>query len=147
MDLRRSDHGVESYTSIDEIIQMISKVCFMPLAFGGGIRTLEQVDHRIQSGADKVIINTGAYQTPELVTQIAKKYGSQCAVISVDYRLIDDKPVVFTEFGTNNTGLELLEWINRLEDLGAGEIFLNSIDRDGMANGFDIMTINKAVEL
>ena len=144
-DLRRDDLFIKSSDSIDGIISQISEVCFMPLTFGGGIRKIDDVDYRIKNGADKITLNTGAFENPKLITQVAEKYGSQAVVISIDYRIIDDQPIVFTNFGQINTGKSVFKWIKESEDLGAGEIFLNSIDRDGRANGYDIETIGKVV--
>ena len=145
-DLRRNDHNVKSYDSIGNIIDKIAKVCFMPLTFGGGIRTIDDISYRIENGADKITLNTGAFENPGLITKAAKKYGSQAIVISIDYRVINNQPTVFTNFGQKNTGRSVFNWIKKCEDLGAGEIFLNSIDRDGKANGYDIDTISKAVK-
>lgn len=145
-DLRRDDLETKSYTSIKQIIRKISKVCFMPLAFGGGIRNMKDVDLRIRNGADKVVLNTGAFLNPDLITLVARKYGSQAAVISIDYKIIDNKPIVFTNFGSNNTNITVMEWIEICEVKGAGEIFLNSIERDGTAKGFDLKIIAKIVE-
>lgn len=144
-DLRRDDYNVNAYDSIGKIINEISKVCFMPLTFGGGIRTLEDASFRIKNGADKLTLNTGAFENPKLITQIAEKYGSQAVVISIDYKTIKGKPRVFTNFGQKNTGKSVYNWLKECENLGAGEIFLNSIDRDGKANGYDIEIINKVV--
>ncbi|MCX6762604.1 MAG: imidazole glycerol phosphate synthase cyclase subunit [Candidatus Moranbacteria bacterium] len=146
-DLRRDDLETKSYNSMEEIIKEIAKVCFMPLTFGGGIRNIEDVDFRIKNGADKIVLNTGAFLNPDLITQVSKKYGSQAAVISVDYKLIDCQPIVYTHFGQKSAGITVFEWIKKCEDLGAGEIFINSIDRDGKANGYDIDTIKKVVDL
>ncbi len=145
-DLRRDDHKVDSYSTIDQIIQKISKVCFMPLTFGGGIRTIEDIDMRIRNGADKITLNTGAIENPDLIKQASLKYGAQCVVMSIDYKLIDGKPMVFSNHGENNTGKTVFEWIKECESLGAGEVFLNCIDRDGKANGYDTKTINEVVE-
>lgn len=145
-DLRRDDLSIKSYNSIENIIREIAKVCFMPLTFGGGIRNLKDIDYRIKNGADKITLNTGAFEKPELISQAAKKYGSQCVIISVDYKIVDGQPIVFTNFGQKNTKTMVSSWIKKCEELGAGEIFLNSIDRDGKANGYDIETIKKAVE-
>lgn len=145
-DLRRDDHNTKSFESIEEIIKEISKVCFMPLAFGGGIRNIEDVNYRIENGADKIVLNTGAFLNPELISEVAKKYGSQAVIISIDYRNIDGQSIVFTDFGKNNTGMNIFEWIAKCEKLGAGEIFLNSIDRDGHGNGYDIEVIKKVLE-
>ena len=146
-DLRRDDHKIQSYNSIEDIIQQISKVCFMPLTFGGRIRTIEEVDIRIRNGADKIVLNTGAFENNSLITESAQKYGSQAVVISIDYKIIDQHPIVFTHFGEKNTSLKVEEWIRKVEDLGAGEIFVNAIDRDGKANGYDIANIGKFVNL
>ncbi len=146
-DLRRDDHNIKSSDSIENIISDIAKVCFMPLTFGGGIRTIENIDYRIKNGADKITLNTGAVENPKLISQAAEKYGSQCVVISVDYKIINDQPMVFTNFGQKHTKTTVFSWIKKCEKLGAGEIFLNSIDRDGNANGYDLDTISKTVKL
>lgn len=145
-DFNRDDHKVESYNTIDQIIQKISKVCFMPLTFGGGIRTIEDIDMRIRNGADKITLNTGALENPDLIKQASLKYGAQCVVMSIDYRMEDDQPMVYSNHGQNNTGKTVYEWIKECEESGAGEIFLNCIDRDGKANGYDTKTIIKVVE-
>lgn len=144
-DLRRDDYNVNTYNSIGSIINEISRVCFMPLTFGGGIRTIDDVTFRIQNGADKITLNTGAFENPKLITQAAEKYGSQAVVISIDYKIVDDQPIVFTNFGQKNTGKSVYNWIKECENIGAGEIFLNSIDHDGKANGYDTETIGKVV--
>src|SRR3989344_4525478 len=102
-DLRRDDHNVKSSDSIENIITSIAKVCFMPLTFGGGIRDIHDIDYRIRNGADKITLNTGAFENPKLISQAAEKYGSQAVVISIDYKIIKDQPIVFTSFGQNNT--------------------------------------------
>lgn len=140
-DLRRDDHKIKSYFTIVDIIKEISKVCFMPLTFGGNIRTIGEIDLRIQNGADKISINTGAFENPRLITEAALKYGNQCVVASIDYKIIDNQPVVFTNYGQNNTSINLFQYVKKCEELGAGEIFVNSIDRDGKANGYDLVTI------
>ncbi len=142
-DLRRDDHKIKSYSSIEEVINKISKVCFMPLTFGGGIRSIEDIDLRIKNGADKITINTVAFENPSIIKEASLKYGSQCIVISIDYKIINDKPIVFTNFGQKNTNISVYDWVRDCENFGAGEIFLNSIDRDGKAIGFDIKTINE----
>lgn len=144
-DLRRDDYNVNAYDSIGTIINEISKVCFMPLTFGGGIRDINDASFRIQNGADKITLNTRSFENPKLITQVAEKYGSQAVVISIDYKIIDDQPIVFTNFGQKNTGKSVYNWIKECENFGAGEIFLNSIDRDGRASGYDLETIDKVV--
>jgi cyclase len=145
-DLRRDDHKIKSANSIEEIIKKIASVCFMPLTFGGGIATIEDVDLRIQNGADKITVNTIAINKPSFVSEVATKYGSQCVTVSIDYKIVDGEPLVFSSFGQVNTKLNLFSWIKNVEQLGAGEIFINAIDRDGKANGYDIENIIKSTE-
>lgn len=144
-DLNRDDHKVQSYSSIEEIIKRISKVCFMPLAFGGGIKCMEDVDIRIKNGADKVIINTAVFLNPCFITEVSQKYGKQAIIVSVDYKYIDNRNVVFIKNGSENTNVDVINWCQKAESLGAGEIFLNSIDRDGIGEGYDIKFINQVV--
>ena len=110
----------------------------MPLTFGGGIRTLDDALLRIRNGADKLIINKALLADQQLVDQCIKILGSQAIVGSVDYRVIDGKRFVFSDFGKNNTGVLLSEFAVRCVEMGVGELFINSIDRDGGAMGFDI---------
>lgn len=145
-DLRRDDHKIKSSTTIEQVIKDISKVCFMPLTFGGGIRTIEDVGVRIRNGADKVTLNTGAFDDPDLIRTVSREYGAQCVVMSIDYRHVDGTPTVFTEFGQKNIHTSVYDWIRECERLGAGEVFLNSIERDGKALGYDVETIGSAVE-
>ncbi len=142
-DLRRDDHKIKSYFSIEEVINKISEVCFMPLTFGGGIRTIQDIDLRIRTGADKISLNTAAFENPALISEASLKYGNQCVVISIDYKMINGQAIVFTNFGEKNTSVPVIEWIKKCEDAGAGEIFLNAIDRDGKANGYDTITIQQ----
>lgn len=146
-DLRRDDHKIKSYSSKQEIITEIARVCFMPLSFGGGIRSLVDIDVLIKSGADKITLNTAAFENPQLIKESALKYGSQAIVASVDYRKINSEAIVFTNFGQTNTGVKLLDWVIELEKLGAGEIFMNAIDRDGKASGYDTETIGQVVDV
>lgn len=120
-----------------EFIENLSRRCFMPLAFGGGIKCLEQARKILASGADKVVVNSLAFKTPELVTNIAKEFGKQCVIVSVDYKDTASGKEVFIEGGRTATGMHALDWIRQAERLGAGEILINSIDRDGMACGYD----------
>ncbi|MBK9478938.1 MAG: imidazole glycerol phosphate synthase subunit HisF [Bacteroidetes bacterium] len=145
-DLRRDDHKIKSYSNKQEIITEIARVCFMPLSFGGGIRSLVDIDVLIKSGADKITLNTAAFENPQLIKESALKYGSQAIVASVDYRKINSEAIVFTNFGQTNTGVKLLDWVIELEKLGAGEIFMNAIDRDGKASGYDTETIGQVVD-
>lgn len=138
-DLRRSDlqQQYQGDTALD-VLREISKVCFMPLTFGGRIRTLDDIAERLNAGADKVTLNTVAVENPEFVEQASRRFGAQCIVASIDVRLTDSGYEVFSDGGRKATGRKPHEWARDLERLGAGEILLNSIDRDGSAMGYDI---------
>jgi cyclase len=143
--LRRDDHKIQPYSEIDEVISRIGAVCFMPLTFGGGIRTIEDAALRIRLGADKVTINSAAIANSGLIGEIAGHFGSQAVIVSVDYRVQDGKALVHTNFGQTNTGIQVEDWIKECVARGAGEILLNSIDRDGMATGYDLDTVSRCV--
>ena len=146
-DLKRSDHKVTSRDDILSILRDIATRCFMPLSFGGRIRSLEQVDLFIAHGADKVIINTSAYLQPSLITQVAEKYGSQAMVVAVDAKRDGDGWSAYIHNGRERVPILLEEWVREAVERGAGEIFLNSIDRDGTANGYDLVLIRRVCEL
>ena len=124
------------------IIEQVAAQVFIPLTVGGGVRTVEDVRRLLNAGADKVSINTAAVQNPQFVADAADRYGSQCIVVAVDAkRVLDSNPVrweVFTHGGRGATGLDAVEWGARMQALGAGEILLTSMDRDGTRQGFDI---------
>jgi cyclase len=121
------------------ILDEVSKTCFMPLTWGGGIRTLDDIRTRISRGADKITLNTAAFQTPDLITQASKVFGSQAVVVSIDVLRHDDGRLeVFVDGGKQATGLDPADWAKQVEALGAGEILVNSIDRDGTGAGYDI---------
>ncbi len=140
-DARRDDHRTPSFDSAATILSAISDFCFYPLTFGGQLRTLEDVEAVRRGGAEKFITNT---QAATLVPAISRAYGCQAAVASIDYRNLDGVPIVHTHNGTKNTGVSVGSWVTECERLGAGEILLNSIDRDGKGRGFDIPTIRIA---
>lgn len=146
-DMRRDDHKVQGAGTLLELIEMVSRSCFMPLTFGGGIRTVEEAGARITHGADKVAINTGAVEEPELITEIARRYGSQAVVVSVDVRREDDGWQVYTGWGKQATGLDVRAWAREAEARGAGELLLGSIDRDGMGGGYDLDLIRAVSEV
>ena len=126
-----------------EVIGSIAKECFMPLTIGGGIKTIEHADRLFEIGADKISFNTALIHNPQLLTQIAKKYGSQAVVASVDVKNVDGQQKVITRCGTETSNIAVTDIIKRAEDSGAGEILLNSIDRDGMLSGYDLDLISK----
>ncbi len=145
-EVRREDTRIatQNKRTLPEIIREVSKVSFMPLTFGGGIRHLEDIQVRLSQGADKVAINTKAVENPEFITQSAKTFGSQCIVIAIDVKQKENgKYEAYTHWGTRATGLDPVAWAKEAENRGAGEIFLNSIDRDGTADGYDIDLIRQ----
>lgn len=130
-----------SYKNRDLMFELISRVAkriFIPLCVGGGIRDIEDMRMALMSGADKVAICTGAIMNPGLITEGAKRFGSQCIVLSIDAKRYKDTWHCYTYGGRRDTGLDVLEWARLSEELGAGEILLNSIDRDGTGQGYDL---------
>lgn len=146
-DLRRDDLKVKNKSSPLEILEEVSKHCFMPLTFGGRIRSLDEIRDRLQRGADKVTLNTQAVEDPSFIALSAKTFGSQCIVVSID---VKRRPgggyEVFTCGGGRATGLDPVHWAKTAEELGAGEILLNSIDRDGTGEGYDLELIQSVVQ-
>ena len=123
-------------------IAKIADECFMPFAVGGGIKDVKQIREILYAGAEKVSINTAAVENPTLISEAANLFGSQSVVVSIDYKKTwPDSKWVFTYSGTKNTKLDPIEWAVRVAELGAGEILLNSMDRDGSMEGYDIETI------
>ncbi len=144
-DLRRNDHRVKGLGDPLQILEAVSETCFMPLTWGGRIRDIEDMRQCISRGADKIAINTAAVATPGLITAGAQLFGSQAIVVSIDVRSFEDGGwEVFTEGGRHATGLDPVAWARQVESLGAGEILLQSIDRDGGGSGYDLDLI-KAV--
>jgi imidazole glycerol-phosphate synthase subunit HisF len=121
------------------IIEAVASEVFIPLTVGGGVRVVEDVRRLLNAGADKVSINTSAVTNPQLVQDAAQKYGSQCIVVAIDAKKTgDNKWEVFTHGGRKPTGLDAIQWARKMEQLGAGEILLTSMDRDGTKSGFDL---------
>ncbi|MCR4719553.1 MAG: imidazole glycerol phosphate synthase subunit HisF [Firmicutes bacterium] len=121
-----------------DILKEVAKTIFIPLTVGGGINSVNDFDRVLKCGADKVSVNSGAIKNPNLIYDAAKLYGSQCVVISADVKRVDGVFRVFAKGGRENTGMEAIEWIKKCVELGAGEVVLNSIDTDGVKNGFDL---------
>lgn len=134
-DITASAEGRRIFT---DILCETAKSVFIPLTVGGGINTVEDFDRVLKCGADKVSVNSGAIRNPDLVYEAAKLYGDQCVVLSVDVKRVDGVFRVFAKGGRENTGMEAIEWIKRCVDSGAGEIVVNSIDTDGVKQGFDL---------
>ncbi len=124
---------------IFDVVSRTAEACFMPLTVGGGVRTVEDIRKLLLAGADKVSINTAAVHNPEFVREAAEKFGSQCIVVAIDAKATGlGKWEVFTHGGRNDTGIDAIEWAQRMAAYGAGEILLTSMDRDGTKSGFDI---------
>ena len=145
-----SDHGADELVFYDitasaegralftDILTEVASQIFIPLTVGGGINTLADFDRVLKCGADKVSVNSGAIRNPDLIYDAARRYGSQCVVLSVDAKRVDGRFCVFAKGGRENTGMDAIEWIRRGVASGAGEIVLNSIDTDGVKQGFDL---------
>lgn len=142
-DLRRDDLKDPNRHNILEILEDVSKCTFMPITVGGKIRSLQDIEDRLSRGADKVSINTKALEDRKFIAEAAKEFGSQCIVVSVDTKKINGKDIVMKTNGTVSTGYDALEWVKMVETEGAGEILLNSIDRDGAKEGYDIPLLKK----
>lgn len=128
-----------------EMVEKTASQVFIPFTVGGGIRTVEDIRKMLKAGADKVSLNTAAIKNPELIAEGAKRFGSQCIVLAVDARQAGpDKWEVYINGGRTPTGLDVIEWVKKAVDLGAGEILLTSMDQDGVKNGYDI-PLTKAV--
>lgn len=133
---RRVNDGRKAFFNV---VSNFARKCFVPLCAGGGIRTVADVKTYLAAGADKVAINTGALRRPELISEIASLYGSQCVVLSIDAkRSADGSYEVFSDFGANATGRSAVDWARESADRGAGEILITSIDRDGSLQGYDL---------
>jgi cyclase len=147
---RYDEQGADELTFLDitassdnrglilRIIENVAAQVFIPLTVGGGVRKVEDVRRLLNAGADKVSINTSAVQNPDLVAEAASRYGSQCIVVAIDAKQAAHGWEVFTHGGRRATGLDAIEWARRMQSLGAGEILLTSMDRDGTRNGFDL---------
>ena len=130
-----------------DILKEVAAQVFIPLTVGGGINTIEDFDRVLKCGADKVSVNSGAVRNPQLIQEGALRYGSQCVVLSVDIKRVGDAWHVFTKGGREDTGLDALEWIVQGETLGAGELVINSMDTDGVKNGFDLSLLQSVAEV
>jgi cyclase len=129
---------IEGRRAMLEVIKNTASVLSIPLTVGGGIRTIDDVSTILANGADKVSINTAAVENKKLITEAALQFGSQAVVIAIDAKLVNGEYIVFTHSGTHNTGLSAVKWAKEVETLGAGEILLTSIDKDGTRDGYDI---------
>ena len=128
----------EDRDTIFDVVARTAEQCFMPVTVGGGVRTLEGIRKLLLAGADKVSINTAAIHNPEFVKEASLKFGSQCIVVAIDAKRVDDHFEIFTHGGRKETGIDAVNWAQKMEAYGAGEILLTSMDRDGTKVGFDL---------
>lgn len=134
-DITASVEGRQLFT---DVLREVASQIFIPLTVGGGIRTVDDFDRVLKCGADKVSVNSGAICDPELIRAAAERYGNQCVVISADVKRVDGQFRVFAKGGREDTGMEAIGWIQKCVALGAGEVVVNSIDTDGVRQGFDL---------
>lgn len=139
-DITASSDGRKIFTDI--LLKTASKV-FIPLTVGGGINTTRDFDRVLKCGADKVSVNSGAIKNPNLISEAAKLYGDQCVVLSVDVKRVGGEFRVFAKGGREDTGIEAISWIKKCVGEGAGEVVVNSMDTDGVKNGFDLELLDK----
>jgi imidazole glycerol-phosphate synthase subunit HisF len=159
---RYDDQGADELTFLDitassdnrdlilHIIEEVAAQVFIPLTVGGGVRKVEDVRRLLNAGADKVSINTSAVENPQLVEAASDRYGSQCIVVAIDAKRTENGWEVFTHGGRRGTGLDAIEWAKKMQSLGAGEILLTSMDRDGTRHGFDLAltrAVSEAVDV
>ena len=142
-DITASYEGRKLFT---DVLRSVAEQIFIPLTVGGGINTVEDFDRVLKCGADKVSVNSGAIRNPDLISEAALKYGSQCVVLSADVKRVDGSFHVFSHGGRIDTGMDALKWIRRGVELGAGEVVLNSIDTDGVKQGFDLEMLEKVCD-
>lgn len=147
---RYNDAGADELTFLDitassderdiilHIIEAVAEQVFIPLTVGGGVRKVDDIRRLLNAGADKVSINTSAVTNPDLVAEASGYFGSQCIVVAIDSKRVGDHWEVFTHGGRKPTGLDAVEWAKKMESLGAGELLLTSMDRDGTKSGFDL---------
>ena len=159
---RYDEQGADELTFLDitassdardiilHVVERVADQVFIPLTVGGGVRAVEDVRRLLNAGADKVSINTSAVTNPQLVKDASDRYGSQCIVVAIDAKRVGGHWEVFTHGGRNATGLDAIEWAKKMESLGAGELLLTSMDRDGTKTGFDLeltRAISDAVDI
>jgi len=165
--IRYNEQGADEITFLDitashegrdttvHTVEQIAENVFIPLTVGGGIRSVDDIRTMLNAGADKVSINTAAIHNPDLVRESAQRFGSQCIVVAIDAKRVDDvdgepRYEIFTHGGRKPTGIDAVAWARKMADLGAGEILLTSMDRDGTKNGFELgvtRAITDAVEI
>ena len=139
--------SLEKRETIIKVVEKTAEKVFIPMTVGGGIKSLQNIRDLLNAGADKVSINTAGILDENLIKESANKFGSQCIVVAVDVKKENDKWIVFSHGGTKNTGLDALMWMEKIEKLGAGEILLTSMDKDGTKSGFDLDILKLATNM
>ena len=133
----------ENRDTIYDVVERTSKNCFVPLTVGGGVRSIEDINKLLNCGADKVSINTAAVQNSKVVEESSKKFGSQCIVVAIDAKKNGENWEIFTHGGRNSTGIDAIQFANKMEESGAGELLVTSMDKDGTQSGYDIELMKK----
>ena len=144
------DRQEKNISEFSKRLREFGRHCFVPMCVGGGIKSLADIDSLLRSGADKVVINTSAIENPQFINEASNRYGSQCVVVSIDAKKVDGEYKVHINNGVNNTSIDVIEWAKKIETLGAGEIFLTSIDHDGVCQGYDlelVSSVSKSVDI
>ncbi len=135
--------SAEGRTLFTDVLKEVAKQVFIPLTVGGAVNTLDDFDRVLKCGADKVSVNSGAVRNRSLISEGAKRYGSQCVVLSMDVKRVDGRYHVFTKGGREDTGIDAIEWAVRGQSEGAGELVVNSMDTDGVKDGFDLSLLSE----
>jgi imidazole glycerol-phosphate synthase subunit HisF len=141
--INNAEHEKNEIKKFNKLIKEISKNNFMPITIGGKIKKLSQIYAYLKNGADKVSINSYAFRNAKFINETAKEFGSQCIVVSIDVKKVNKKYKVFIDNGLTNTNMDLVDWVNIVQSEGAGEILINSIDRDGSKIGYDFKILDK----
>ena len=136
----------ENRSTIYEVVKKTSEKCFVPLTVGGGVRSIEDINKLLNCGADKVSINTAAVQNPKIVMESSLKFGSQCIVVAIDAKKEANSWKIFTHGGRNKTDIDAIKFAKQMEEYGAGELLVTSMDRDGTQKGYDIELMQKISE-
>ena len=136
----------ENRKTLIDVVRNVSSQVFIPLTVGGGLRALNDMKIMLEAGADKVSINSSAISNPKLITECAKEFGSQCVVSAIDVKKIDTQWTVFTHGGRKVTDIDVIDWVQIVEENGAGEILLTSMDKDGSYDGYDLELLNRINE-
>lgn len=138
---------VEKRKTLVKLVKAVAQEIDIPFTVGGGVSSLEDASGLIKSGADKVAVNSAAVKRPDLINELAQQFGSQCVVLAVDVKKVDQEYIVFTAGGRNSTGINAIDWIQESVERGAGEILLTSMDHDGTKSGFAINLLNELEDL